>query len=68
MGIQIVFETHSISEDNEHGIATGWHDGQLSERGRILAGELGVRRRHDGIQAVFTWGGATIRDLNSHIA
>ena len=54
MGIQIVFETHSISEDNEHGIATGWHDGQLSERGRILAGELGVRRRHDDLQAVFT--------------
>jgi hypothetical protein len=26
MGIQIVFETHSISEDNEHGIATGWRD------------------------------------------
>jgi 2,3-bisphosphoglycerate-dependent phosphoglycerate mutase len=54
MGIQIVFETHSISADNEHGIATGWHDGQLSARGRILAGELGMRRRHDGLWAVFT--------------
>jgi alpha-ribazole phosphatase/probable phosphoglycerate mutase len=54
MGIQIVFETHSISEDNEHGIATGWHNGRLSERGRMLAGELGTRRGHDGLQAVFT--------------
>jgi 2,3-bisphosphoglycerate-dependent phosphoglycerate mutase len=54
MGMQIVFETHSISEDNEQGIATGWHDGQLSARGRILAGELGARRRYDGLQAVFT--------------
>jgi broad specificity phosphatase PhoE len=54
MGIQIVFETHSISEDNERGIATGWHDGRLSERGRLLAAELGARRRDDGIQAVFT--------------
>jgi alpha-ribazole phosphatase/probable phosphoglycerate mutase len=54
MGIQIVFETHSISADNEHGIATGWRDGQLSARGRILAGELGVRRHYDGLQAVFT--------------
>ena len=54
MGIQIVFETHSISEDNEHGIATGWQHGRLSERGRILASELGARRSHDGIQAVFT--------------
>ena len=54
MSIQIVFETHSISEDNEHGIATGWNHGQLSEKGRVLAKELGGRRRNDGIQAVFT--------------
>jgi 2,3-bisphosphoglycerate-dependent phosphoglycerate mutase len=54
MGIQIVFETHSISEDNEYSIATGWRDGRLSERGRILARELGLRRQHDNIQAVFT--------------
>ena len=54
MTIQLVFETHSISEDNENGIATGWLDGRLSERGRLLAGDLGARRRHDGIQAVFT--------------
>jgi broad specificity phosphatase PhoE len=54
MSIQIVFETHSISEDNERGIATGWHHGRLSEKGRMLATELGQRRRNDGIQAVFT--------------
>ncbi|MEO7910734.1 MAG: histidine phosphatase family protein [Roseiflexaceae bacterium] len=54
MSIQIVFETHSISEDNEHGIATGWRDGRLSERGRFLASELGTRRRNDRIAAVFS--------------
>lgn len=54
MGTQIVFETHSWSEDNERGIATGWCDGRLSARGRGLAAELGKRRQHDGIQAVFT--------------
>jgi 2,3-bisphosphoglycerate-dependent phosphoglycerate mutase len=54
MGIQIIFETHTISEDNEHGIATGWRDGRLSERGRRLASELGARRRDDRIAAVFT--------------
>lgn len=54
MDIQLVFETHSISEDNEKGIATGWQDGRLSERGRVLAAELGVRRRNDGVKAVFT--------------
>ena len=53
-GIEIVFETHSWSEDNDRGIATGWRDGRLSERGRELARELGARRRDDGIAAVFT--------------
>jgi len=53
MSIQIVFETHSITEDNENGIATGWLAGRLSERGRVAARELGARRRNDGIQAVF---------------
>ena len=54
MATQIVFETHSLSEDNERGIATGWHAGRLSAQGRALAAELGVRRRDDGIAAVFT--------------
>lgn len=51
--IEIVFETHSWSEDNDRGIASGWHHGRLSERGRVLAAELGERRRDDGISAVF---------------
>ena len=51
--IELVYETHSISTDNEAGIATGWLHGQLSERGRELAAELGERRRNDGIAAVF---------------
>jgi 2,3-bisphosphoglycerate-dependent phosphoglycerate mutase len=52
--IQVVFETHSISEDNERGVASGWLHGRLSPRGRELAHELGDRRRHDGIAAVFS--------------
>ncbi|KPV48542.1 hypothetical protein SE17_37515, partial [Kouleothrix aurantiaca] len=54
MATQIVFETHSLSEDNERGSATGWHAGRLSAQGRALAAELGGRRRDDGIAAVFT--------------
>jgi len=54
MPIEIVFETHSISEDNERDTATGWLPGRLSERGRQLAAELGERRRNDGLVAVFT--------------
>jgi alpha-ribazole phosphatase/probable phosphoglycerate mutase len=52
--VEIVFETHAWSEDNERGIATGWLPGSLSERGRGLARELGERRRDDGIAAVFS--------------
>jgi broad specificity phosphatase PhoE len=54
MDVHIVFETHSISEDNERGIASGWHDSRLSERGRQLAVELGQRRCNDELQVVFT--------------
>jgi 2,3-bisphosphoglycerate-dependent phosphoglycerate mutase len=51
--IELVYETHSISTHNEAGIATGWLPGELSERGREHAAELGKRRRDDGIDAVF---------------
>jgi broad specificity phosphatase PhoE len=52
--IEIVYETHALSEDNERGIATGWLPGRLGERGRANAAETGRRRRDDGIAAVFT--------------
>jgi broad specificity phosphatase PhoE len=54
VAVAVVFETHSLTTDNEAGLATGWLDGQLSERGRALAAELGRRRRHDGLAAVFS--------------
>ncbi len=50
---QIVYETHSLSEDNVAGRASGWNHSRLSEQGQTLATELGRRRRGDGIQAVF---------------
>ncbi len=53
MSIEIVFETHVLSEDNERGIATGWLPGRLSQRGRDNAAQMGRRRRDDGIAAVF---------------
>lgn len=51
-GVELVFETHSLTVDNERGIATGWLGGALSDRGRSLAAELGARRRDDAIDAV----------------
>ena len=54
MATELVFETHSWSDDNEHGVASGWKHSRLSERGRRLATELGLRRRADGIAVVLS--------------
>ncbi len=54
MVVQLVFETHQPTEDNEAGIATGWLPGRLSAFGRDQAAELGERRRNDGLAAVFS--------------
>lgn len=54
MSVEVVFETHSTSEDNEAGIATGWLPGRLAATGREQARELGARRRDDGLSVVFT--------------
>jgi len=43
-GVELVYETHSLTVDNENWIATGWLDGELSERGREQARALGERR------------------------
>jgi broad specificity phosphatase PhoE len=50
--IEVVYETHSTSEDNENGVATGWLGGALSEEGRRQAASLGERRRDDGLDLV----------------
>lgn len=52
-GVTIVFETHSISEDNERGVASGWRDGRLSPRGRQFARELGRRRQAEAFEAIY---------------
>jgi broad specificity phosphatase PhoE len=51
--VELVYETHSTSVDNERGVATGWLPGRLSELGREQARALGDRRRDDGIAAVY---------------
>jgi 2,3-bisphosphoglycerate-dependent phosphoglycerate mutase len=54
VAIEVVFETHSTTVDNEQGHATGWLPGQLSARGQAQARQLGRRREDDAITAVFT--------------
>jgi hypothetical protein len=31
MAVSVVFETHSVTVDNERGVTTGWLPGQLSD-------------------------------------
>jgi len=50
--IELVYETHSTTVDNETGDATGWLPGELSAAGREQARELGAR--HAGAATVFT--------------
>ncbi|WP_374970266.1 histidine phosphatase family protein [Terrabacter sp. BE26] len=47
MSVQLVYETHSVTEDNEL-------PGRLSEHGRMLAAELGRRRPAGGFAAVYS--------------
>jgi 2,3-bisphosphoglycerate-dependent phosphoglycerate mutase len=54
VAIDVVFETHSTTVDNERGRATGWLPGELSAPGQAQARQLGQRRADDGITAVFS--------------
>jgi alpha-ribazole phosphatase/probable phosphoglycerate mutase len=52
VALELAYETHAITTDNENGIATGWLPGRLSAAGRETAAQLGLRRRDDRITAV----------------
>ncbi|GAA4956121.1 alpha-ribazole phosphatase/probable phosphoglycerate mutase [Nonomuraea thailandensis] len=53
MAVELIYETHATTTDNEDGISTGWLPGELSAAGHRQARELGDRRRADGLAAVF---------------
>ncbi|HEY8598751.1 MAG TPA: histidine phosphatase family protein [Thermomicrobiales bacterium] len=53
MVVTPIYETHSLTTDNETGVATDRLPGELSSERRRLARELGERRRDAGIAAVF---------------
>jgi broad specificity phosphatase PhoE len=52
-GLELIFETHATSLDNEAGLASGWFDVALSPVGEQQARMLGARRRDDHLAAVF---------------
>jgi len=51
--VEIVFETHGTTVDNEAGVASGWNDAKLSKRGIREARELGARRADEHFDTVF---------------
>lgn len=52
-GMRITYYVHSITEDNEQGLATGWLDGRLSEEGLKRAVDVGLRLEGKELDAVF---------------
>jgi broad specificity phosphatase PhoE len=54
MAVELVYETHTPTTDNEAGISTGWLPGELSEAGRREARELGELWRGRDIAAVIS--------------
>ena len=53
MTIEISFEYHSTSIDNEADVASGWRDPPLSAKGRKQAKELGERRQGERFDVIF---------------
>ncbi|MBI4296393.1 MAG: histidine phosphatase family protein [Chloroflexi bacterium] len=54
MSVEIIFENHSTSADNEHRVASGWLDGCLSDKRKKQAKALGERRLTERIDAIFS--------------
>jgi broad specificity phosphatase PhoE len=52
--VQLIYETHSPTIDNERGIATGWLPGELSADGRRFAAEVGQRWQDTDLAVVYT--------------
>lgn len=52
MAVEIIYETHSTTVDNETRHATGWLPGELSAVGLENSRELGERRR-EGVDVVY---------------
>ncbi len=51
--MQIVFESHATTLDNEAGLASGWNDVELSDLGKKQAKELGARYDINDFDAIF---------------
>jgi len=53
MSVEIIFETHSDSLDNEKDLASGWNDVELSDLGKQRAANLGQRRGNEHFDVIY---------------
>lgn len=53
MSIHITYFVHGTTTDNEKDVATGWHDGELSELGKKQSIELGSQVKDKKFDVVF---------------
>jgi broad specificity phosphatase PhoE len=51
--LQITYFVHGTSTDNDDGIASGWRDASLSERGQEQAKQLGLLTGDTSFDAVY---------------
>lgn len=51
--VEIVFEAHSTSLDNDNHLSSGWNDVDLSPLGIEQAKDLGERRKDEKFDAIF---------------
>ena len=53
MSVKITYFVHGTTTDNENNLATGWNDGELSEKGIEQAKELGKLTANQNFDLVF---------------
>ncbi|MFA4942586.1 MAG: histidine phosphatase family protein [Patescibacteria group bacterium] len=51
--VEIIFESHSTTFDNENHVSSGWNDVGLSDLGNKQSIELGERHKDEGFAAIF---------------
>ncbi|MFZ2310855.1 MAG: histidine phosphatase family protein [Patescibacteria group bacterium] len=51
--VEIIFESHSTSLDNENHLSSGWNDIELSDLGNRQSVELGERYKNENFDAIF---------------
>ena len=53
MSVKITYFVHGTTTDNENDLATGWAQGELSEKGKIQAQDLGKLVAEQKFDVVF---------------